>query len=98
MDEELRQQFKALATLIEGVKESLEREITGGKASLEREIGTVKERIDRMDARLGKIAAGAHYVTRLAEWSEKQDVFQLDILHRVQALETRVNKLQDGAK
>jgi hypothetical protein len=51
-----------------------------------------------MDARLGKIAAGAHYVTRLAEWSEKQDVFQLDILHRVQALETRVNKLQDGAK
>ena len=59
MDDELRQQFQALATLIEGVKDSLEREITGVKASLEREIGTVKERIDRMDARLGKIAAGA---------------------------------------
>ena len=48
MDDELRQQFQALAMLIEGVKESLEREI-----------GTVKERIDRMDTRLGKIAAGA---------------------------------------
>jgi hypothetical protein len=63
MDDELRQQFQALSTLIEGVKESLEREFR-------HEIGRLNERIDRMDARLDKIAAGAHYVTRLAEWSE----------------------------
>ena len=89
-DQELReqfqainQQFKSLATLVEGVKDSLEREIT-----------VVRERVDRMDARLDKIAAGAHYVTRLAEWSEVQDRFQLDLLHRVQVLEDRMNKFQ----
>jgi len=91
MDDELRQQFQALGTLITGGKESLEREFRHG-------FGKLNERIDRMDARLGKIAAGAHYVTRLAEWSEPQDQFQLDILHRVQVLESRVDKLQNGSK
>ena len=79
------QQFRSLADLIVGVKESLEREIT-----------VVRERVDRMDTRLDKIAAGAHYVTRLAEWSEVQDRFQLDILHRVQVLEERLNRLQNN--
>jgi len=78
-DEELRQQFKAVLTLVENVKDSLEREIL-----------EVKERLDRMEMRLDKIAAGAHYVTRLVEWSEAQDKFQQDILRRVQALENKV--------
>jgi hypothetical protein len=47
-----------------------------------------------MATRLDKIAAGAHYVTRLVEWSESQDAFQLDILHRVQALESHQDKKQ----
>ena len=33
----------------------------------------VDARMERMEARLDKIAAGAHYVTRLVEWSEKQE-------------------------
>lgn len=60
---------------------------------LEREIQSVGDRVDRMSARLDKIAAGSHYVTRLVEWSEKQDAFQEDILKRVAALEARVAKL-----
>jgi len=91
-DDELRQQFKALATLIENVKDSLEREIADVKTSLEGEITKVNERLDRMSARLDKIAAGAHYVSRLVEWSEKQDKFQDDILRRVEALEDKVNR------
>ena len=72
--------------------------IVNVKESLEREIGGLGERMDRMDARLGKIAAGAHYVTRLVEWSEKRDAFQEDILQRVQKLETRLDKLEGNGR
>ncbi len=82
-DEELKQQFRALSSLVEHVKESLEREVQD-----------VGDRVDRMSARLDKIAAGSHYVTRLAEWSEKQDRFQEDILRRVAALEARLDQRQ----
>lgn len=78
-DEQLKLEFKALAELVVGVKESLEREIRD-----------VRDQVGRMSARLDKIAAGSHYVTRLVEWSEKQDTFQEDILHRVQALERKL--------
>jgi hypothetical protein len=44
-----------------------------------------------MSARLDKIAAGSHYVTRLVEWSEKQDRFQEDILKRVAVIEARLD-------
>jgi hypothetical protein len=37
------------------------------KESLEREIQEVSGKVDRMSTRLDKIAAGAHYVTRLVE-------------------------------
>lgn len=82
-DNELRQQFHSLSTFVEGMKECLEREIAG-----------VRERIDRMDARFDKIAAGAHYVTGLVERPEIRDTFQKVILRRVQAFEQRMNKLQ----
>jgi hypothetical protein len=62
------------------------------KESLEREIQGVGDRVDRMSARLDKIAAGSHYVSRLVEWSEKQDRFQEDILRRVAALEARMEE------
>ena len=90
MDEETRQEFKklnqkleSLVTLVESFKESLEREIHG-----------VAERIDRTDAHLHRIAAGAHYVTRLVDWSEKQDVFATDIVQRVQKLESAIEELK----
>lgn len=94
----VNQQFQSMTTLIENVKESLEREIGSVKSSLEREIGGVRERVDRMDARLAKIAAGAGYVTRLVEWSEKQDKFQDDLLQRVQKLENRLDKLEGNGR
>jgi hypothetical protein len=75
-DDELKQQFRELSTLVENGKESLERVIKG-----------VGDRMDRMSARLDKIAAGSHYITRLVEWSEKQASFQEDILRRIAALE-----------
>jgi uncharacterized protein Yka (UPF0111/DUF47 family) len=90
----INQQFQSMTTLIVNVKESLEREIGGVRA----DVGSLGERIDRMDVRLGKIAAGSGYVTRLVEWSEKQDRFQLDILERVQKLETRLDKIQKNGQ
>jgi vacuolar-type H+-ATPase subunit I/STV1 len=62
--------------------------------SLERELHQVKETVERMDARLGKIAAGAHYITRLVEWSEKQDQFQMDTLNRLHEFDERLRKLE----
>jgi hypothetical protein len=64
------------------------------KESLDREIQQLSGKVDRMSARLAKIAAGAHYVTRLVEWSEKQDKFQEDFAQRLQSLEARVSKLE----
>ena len=71
--------------------------ITGLMDSFNREIGGVKDQLARMETRLDKISAGSHYVSRLVEWSEKQDQFQIDILRRVQALEQRVAKLPPQA-
>jgi hypothetical protein len=79
MDDETRQQFRELAKLVESIGESHGREIKN-----------VGDAVERMSARLDKIAAGSHYVTRLVEWSEKQDRFQEDILKRVAALEAKM--------
>jgi hypothetical protein len=85
MDDELKQQLAAIVTLIENVKESLEHEI-----------GTLRQSIERMDARLAKIGAGAHYVSRLVEWSEKQDQFQADTVRQIHELADRVKRLEEG--
>ena len=77
----IREQFKETSALVTDIKESLEREI-----------GHVVQITTRLEVRLDKIAAGSHYVTRLVEWSEKQDAFQVDILHGVQALEKRLEE------
>jgi len=61
---------------------------------MHREFTDLRATLDRMGARLDKIAAGAHYVTRLVEWSEKQDQFQLDTLKRLTELDARVRKLE----
>lgn len=68
--------------------------------SLETEMGErfdrVEARLDRMEARLDNIAAGSHYVSRLVEWSEKQDQFQADTLRRINELADRVKRLEGG--
>lgn len=94
MDAETKQQFENLTALVHDMHGSLTREVgslTREVGSLSRELGEVKEILGRMAVRLDKIAAGSHYVTKLALWSEKQDEFQADILRRVQALERRLD-------
>ncbi len=63
--------------------------------SFEREVHQVKDSVERMEARLDKIAAGAHYVTRLVEWSEKQDKFQADAVRRFNEVDERLRKLEE---
>jgi hypothetical protein len=58
----------------------------------------VDARLDRMETRLDKIAAGSHYVSRLVEWSEKQDQFQTDTLRRLNDLADRVKRLEGGVQ
>ena len=105
MDQETREQFQAIHQQFELVTrqfsekfESMTTLIVNVKESLEREIGGVGERVGRMSTRLDKIAAGAQYVTRLVEWSDKQDKFQDDILQRVQKLEFRLDKLEGNGR
>ena len=87
MDAETREGFEQVKAMIANLTDLVQ----NVSESLSREIGDVKERVDRMSVRLDKIAAGAHYVTRLVEWSEKQDKFQEDILRRVQVIEHRLD-------
>lgn len=83
IDPELAQRFDNLAHLFDTVA-----------VSLGHEIGDVKAIVERFSARLDKIAAGTHYVARLADWSEKQDKFQAEILDRVRSLEARIVELE----
>jgi len=94
MDDETRQEFKAIREAMNAKFEALTTLIVDFKESLEREIHNVGERIDHTEAHLKRIAAGAHYVTRLVEWSEKQDDFSSNILERVQKLESTVEQLK----
>jgi chromosome segregation ATPase len=80
--EALNARIDSLSTLLGNVKEALEREI-----------GMVGGTVERMEAWINKITAGAHFVSKLWDWSEKQDVFQADILKRVQSLESPIDKL-----
>ena len=70
--------------------------------SLETEMAPRFDRVeaclDRMEMRLDKIAAGSHYVSRLVEWSEKQDQFQADTLRRLNDLADRVKRLEGGVQ
>jgi hypothetical protein len=94
MDAETKQQFENLTALVNdmrGQNQSLAALVHDTHDSVVREVGEVKEMLDRMNVRLDKIAAGSHYVSKLAVWSDKQDEFQLDILRRVQAIERRLD-------
>jgi hypothetical protein len=79
----------------EGLFRSLETEMNQRFNRIDERFDRVEARLDRMEARLDKIAAGSHYVTRLVEWSEKQDLFQADTLRRINDLADRVKRLED---
>jgi hypothetical protein len=67
------------------------------KSEMKEGFDRLDARMSRMETRLDKIAAGAHYVSRLVEWSEKQDAFQSDTLRRLNDLADRVKRLEGGA-
>ena len=81
------ERFDRLEQLFQSTFDSL-------KAEMGQRFDRVDARMDRMEARLDKIAAGTHYVTRLADWSEKQDLFQADTLRRLNDLTDRVKRLE----
>ena len=87
------QDLQKIRELMNSTIEPLKTLVISLHDSHSREIAEVKETIARMSVKLDKVAAGAHYVTRLVEWSESQDQFQADILRRVQVLEQKVSKL-----
>ena len=87
------QDLQKISELLNSKIEPLKTLVISLYDSHSREIAEVKETIARMSVKLDKVAAGAHYVTRLVEWSESQDQFQADILRRVQVLEQKVSKL-----
>ena len=87
------QDLQKISELLNSKIEPLKTLVISLYDSHSREIAEVKEAIARMSVKLDKVAAGAHYVTRLVEWSESQDQFQADILRRVQVLEQKVSKL-----
>jgi septal ring factor EnvC (AmiA/AmiB activator) len=98
VDDELRHYLEGIERrLTEKIETSEKRTVAlvvEVKESIECEIRDVSAKVDRMGARLDKIGAGAHYVTSLVEWSEKQDKFQEDFLERLLKLEGRVEKLE----
>ena len=83
LESEMNQKFGAMDRKIDDLRQDMRQEFV-----------EVRSRIDRMDARLDKIAAGAHYVSRLVEWSEKQDKFQLETLQRLTEMDARLRKLE----
>jgi hypothetical protein len=91
------ERFDRLEELFQSTFDSLKQEVHQGFGEVKGEIQKLDARMDRMETRLGKIAAGAHYVSRLVEWSEKQDLFQADTLRRLNDLADRVKRLEGGA-
>jgi len=86
--------FETLIETMNAKFESLTMLIVSVKESLEREIQNLSKRVDRMEIRLKRIEAGAHYVTRLVEWSAKQDDITNEIVARVEKLESTVEELK----
>lgn len=76
---------------------SLEREFHGLAGRMQVQFAEVHTGLDRITVRLDRIAAGAHYVTRLVEWSEKTDQFQMDTLKRLNEMDNRLRKLEGAA-
>jgi DNA repair ATPase RecN len=73
---------------------SLETEMRQGFAQVSERLDRTDARLDRMETRLNLIAAGSKYVVRLAEWADKQDLFQAEAMRRLNELADRISKLE----
>jgi uncharacterized coiled-coil protein SlyX len=97
LDASIARQVELYQSTFDSLKSEMHQEIGAVKEQMKEGFDRLDARMSRMEARLDKIAAGAHYVTRLVEWSEKQDAFQADTLHRLNDLADRVKRLEGGA-
>jgi hypothetical protein len=97
IDASIKRQMELFESRFDSLESEMHKEIGGVKDEMKARFDRVDARLDRMEARLDKIAAGTHYVTRLVDWSEKQDAFQADTLRRLNDLADRVKRLEGGA-
>ena len=87
---------------IEDLFRSLEKEMHQGFADASEQVSDrfdrLEARMDRMEARMDRIGGlvngGSRALTRMIEWSEKQDRFQADTLRRLDTLEGRIGRLE----
>jgi hypothetical protein len=97
VDERFDRLEQLFQNTFDSLKQEMHQEIGGVKVEMRERFDRVEARMDRMEVRLDKMAAGTHYVSRLVDWSEKQDLFQADTLRRLNDLADRVKRLEGGA-
>lgn len=80
--------------------DSLKREMHQEFDRVWQEFSDVKARLDRMEARQdrqgGLLQGGSRAMTRVIEWSERADGLSAERDRRLEALEDRVRKLENG--
>ncbi|MBV8818501.1 MAG: hypothetical protein JO022_09110 [Acidobacteriaceae bacterium] len=102
-DEQFKDSFRSLASLIENVAESLGREMHEGFDRLDRRLDATQT---RMDVQGGKIRSGTVWMSRIDEWSDKVDhliaerdrllaQYQKDLTELRERI-TRLEKRQNG--
>jgi len=80
--------------------DSLKREMNHGFEDVRHQFEDVKARLDRMEARQdrqgGLLQGGSRAMTRVIEWTERADGLWAERDRRLDALEDRVRKLENG--
>jgi hypothetical protein len=97
----LNGQDKSVIDLITQMKESLERQIEGVERHMAAGFATLGTKIDaahaRMERQAGMLRAGQINLVRLNEWSEKMDSLLAVRDKRIDELEARLRKLENGS-
>ena len=109
-DEQFKDSFRSLASLIENVAESLGREVDQLRTATRQGFDRLDARLDatqtRMDVQGGKIRSGTVWMSRIDEWSDKVDhliaerdrllaQYQKDLTELRERI-TRLEKRQNG--
>jgi len=84
----------------QGLFDSLKREMHQEFERVSHEFADVKARLDRMEARQdrqgGLLQGGSRAMTRVIEWTERADNLWAERDRRLDALEERLRKLENG--
>jgi predicted nuclease with TOPRIM domain len=80
--------------------DSLKREVQEVKQEVKQEIQPVKDALERIESRLtrhgGIIQGGTRQIARLITWSEEMDEMLAQRDGRIEELERRLSKLENG--